>query len=195
MQDEQFRLTHFEGLADDRLAQAAALHVGKTSRWPASLFKVFSGIALECNRDERKLRVRRIGSCPCEQPGRQNSRFIGPMSLQPCGQVPCRAIHCAPCLAPSRQSTCATSKNFEQTLTLLPLDQLKIDQSFVRNIGIQRTAALIAPTIIGMASGRFWSATAARCGRAPCSGARCPSRRWGSGCTVGWAGRCLRSPG
>ena len=129
--------------------------MGKTSRWPASLFKVFSGIALECNRDERKLRVRRIGSCPCEQPGRQNSRFIGPMSLQPCGQVPCRAIHCAPCLAPSRQSTCATSKNFEQTLTLLPLDQLKIDQSFVRNIGIQRTDALIAPTIIGMAQRAF----------------------------------------
>ena len=100
-----------------------------------------------------------------------------------------RALH------PSRQSTCATSKNFEQTLTLLPQDQLKIDQSFVRNIGIQRTDALIAPTIIGMASGRFWSATAARCGRAPCSGARCPSRRWGSGCTVGWAGRCRRSPG
>ena len=155
MQDEQFRLTHVEGRAGDRLAQAPALHVGKTSRWPASLFKVFSGIALECNRDERKLRVRRIGSCPCEQAGRQNSRFIGPMSLQPCGQVPCRAIHCAPCLAPSRQSTCATSKNFEQTLTLLPLDQLKIDQSFVRNIGIQRTDALIAPTIIGMAQRAF----------------------------------------
>ena len=77
------------------------------------------------------------------------------MSLQPCGQVPCRAIHCAPCLAPSRQSTCATSKNFEKTLTLLPLDQLKIDQSFVCNIGIQRTDALIAPTIIGMAQRAF----------------------------------------
>ena len=60
-----------------------------------------------------------------------------------------RAFH------PSRQSTCATSKNFEQTLTLLPLDQLKIDQSFVRNIGIQRTDALIAPTIIGMAQRAF----------------------------------------
>lgn len=36
-------------------------------------------------------------------------------------------------------------------LTRLPLDQLKIDQSFVRNIGIQRTDALIVQTIIGMA--------------------------------------------
>ena len=56
---------------------------------------------------------------------------------------------------PSRQSTCVTSKNFEQTLTLLPLEQLKIDQSFVRNIGIQRTDALIAQTIIGMAQRAF----------------------------------------
>jgi EAL domain-containing protein (putative c-di-GMP-specific phosphodiesterase class I) len=31
------------------------------------------------------------------------------------------------------------------------LDQLKIDQSFVRNIGIQHTDALIVQTIIGMA--------------------------------------------
>ncbi len=36
-------------------------------------------------------------------------------------------------------------------LTRLPLDQLKIDQSFVRNIGIQETDALIVQTIIGMA--------------------------------------------
>ena len=36
-------------------------------------------------------------------------------------------------------------------LTQLPLDQLKIDQSFVRNIGIQHTDALIVQTIIGMA--------------------------------------------
>ena len=36
-------------------------------------------------------------------------------------------------------------------LTRLPLDQLKIDQSFVRNIGIQHTDALIVQTIIGMA--------------------------------------------
>ena len=36
-------------------------------------------------------------------------------------------------------------------LTRLPLDQLKIDQSFVRNIGIQRSDALIVQTIIGMA--------------------------------------------
>ncbi len=36
-------------------------------------------------------------------------------------------------------------------LTRLPLDQLKIDQSFVRNIGVQHTDALIVQTIIGMA--------------------------------------------
>ena len=36
-------------------------------------------------------------------------------------------------------------------LTRLPLDQLKIDQSFVRNIGIQHTDALIVQTLIGMA--------------------------------------------
>ena len=36
-------------------------------------------------------------------------------------------------------------------LTQLPLDQLKIDQSFVRNIGLQESDALIAQTIIGMA--------------------------------------------
>ncbi len=36
-------------------------------------------------------------------------------------------------------------------LTRLPLDQLKIDQSFVRNIGLQKTDAVIISTIIGMA--------------------------------------------
>lgn len=36
-------------------------------------------------------------------------------------------------------------------LTRLPLDQLKIDQSFVHNIGVQATDALIVQTIIGMA--------------------------------------------
>ncbi|MFM9912496.1 MAG: EAL domain-containing protein [Methylophilaceae bacterium] len=36
-------------------------------------------------------------------------------------------------------------------LTRLPLDQLKIDQSFVRNIGIKPTDAVIVRTIIGMA--------------------------------------------
>jgi sensor c-di-GMP phosphodiesterase-like protein len=33
----------------------------------------------------------------------------------------------------------------------LPLDQLKIDQSFVRNIGIKHTDSVIIQTIIGMA--------------------------------------------
>jgi EAL domain-containing protein (putative c-di-GMP-specific phosphodiesterase class I) len=35
-------------------------------------------------------------------------------------------------------------------LTQLPLDQLKIDQSFVRNIGTKPTDAVIVQTIIGM---------------------------------------------
>jgi diguanylate cyclase (GGDEF)-like protein/PAS domain S-box-containing protein len=35
-------------------------------------------------------------------------------------------------------------------LTRLPLDQLKIDQSFVRNIGVQSSDAVIVQTIIGM---------------------------------------------
>jgi diguanylate cyclase (GGDEF)-like protein len=36
-------------------------------------------------------------------------------------------------------------------LTRLPLDQLKIDRSFVRNIGVQHTDGVIVQTIIGMA--------------------------------------------
>jgi len=35
-------------------------------------------------------------------------------------------------------------------LTQLPLDQLKIDQSFVRNIGIKPNDSVIVQTIIGM---------------------------------------------
>lgn len=37
-------------------------------------------------------------------------------------------------------------------LTQLPLNQLKIDQSFVRNIGVKSTDAVIVQTIIGMAN-------------------------------------------
>ena len=37
-------------------------------------------------------------------------------------------------------------------LTQLPLDQLKVDQSFVRNIGIKPTDSVIVQTIIGMAN-------------------------------------------
>ena len=40
-----------------------------------SLFKVFSGIALECNRDEWMLRMRRLGSCPGKQPRHSIARF------------------------------------------------------------------------------------------------------------------------
>ena len=37
-------------------------------------------------------------------------------------------------------------------LTQLPLDQLKIDQSFVHNIGVKATDSVIVQTIIGMAN-------------------------------------------
>jgi len=37
-------------------------------------------------------------------------------------------------------------------LTQLPFDQLKIDQSFVRNIGVKSTDTVIVQTIIGMAT-------------------------------------------
>ena len=40
-----------------------------------NLFEAFSGIALECNREEWMLRMRRMGSCPCKQPGRPIARF------------------------------------------------------------------------------------------------------------------------
>ncbi len=33
------------------------------------------GDCIECNRDEWKLRMRRMGSCPCKQPGRSIARF------------------------------------------------------------------------------------------------------------------------
>ena len=36
-------------------------------------------------------------------------------------------------------------------LTRLPLDQLKIDQSFVRNLGVRHTDDVIVQTILGMA--------------------------------------------
>ncbi|MFI3189832.1 MAG: EAL domain-containing protein [Methylococcales bacterium] len=37
-------------------------------------------------------------------------------------------------------------------LSQLPLDQLKIDQSFIRNIGVKPADAVIVQTIIGMAN-------------------------------------------
>lgn len=37
-------------------------------------------------------------------------------------------------------------------LTKLPIDQLKIDQSFVRNIGVTQSDTVIVQTIIGMAN-------------------------------------------
>ena len=40
-----------------------------------SLFNVFLEIALECNRDEWMQRMRRMGLCPCKQPGLPIARF------------------------------------------------------------------------------------------------------------------------
>ena len=40
-----------------------------------NVFKVFLEIALECNRDEWVARMRRMGSCPCQQLGRPIARF------------------------------------------------------------------------------------------------------------------------
>ena len=40
-----------------------------------NVFKVFLEIALECNRDEWVARMRRMGSCPCQQLGRPITRF------------------------------------------------------------------------------------------------------------------------
>ena len=51
-----------------------------------NLFKVFSGIALECNRDEWMPWMRRMGSCPCKQPGRPIARFrFNPSGSGLCG--------------------------------------------------------------------------------------------------------------
>jgi len=36
--------------------------------------------------------MRCMGSCPCKQPGRQSFEFIGPISLQPCGQWSLRVV-------------------------------------------------------------------------------------------------------
>jgi diguanylate cyclase (GGDEF)-like protein/PAS domain S-box-containing protein len=74
-------------------------------------------------------------------------------------------------------------------LTQLPLNQLKIDKSFVHNIGIKETDAIIVQTIIGMAhnlgmeviaegvENEMQRAFAARCARVICSVSRC---RWRS---------------
>ena len=40
-----------------------------------NVFNVFLKIALECNRDEWVTRMRRMGSCPCQQLGRPIARF------------------------------------------------------------------------------------------------------------------------
>ena len=64
-------------------------------------------------------------------------------------------------------------------LTQLPLDQLKIDQSFVRNIGTQSSDAMIVQTIIGMANNLGMEVIA--------EGVETTAQRdflWGAGCML-----------
>ena len=74
--------------------------------------------------------MRHMGSCPCKQPERQSSKFIGPISLQPFGQVACRAVCGVTPLANSTgywqalrlaahpgQTLVQLQKDFEQVLT------------------------------------------------------------------------------
>ena len=117
---------HTAAKAATRSPAARAESKGKASRYSMNalrqaLERVYDlfGAALGRNRDEWMLRVRRMGSCPCKQPGRP----CRPISPQPFGQVPCRAVcgvaaladstgyrlRTAPCI-PSRQGTCAAQK-------------------------------------------------------------------------------------
>ncbi len=64
-------------------------------------------------------------------------------------------------------------------LTQLPLDQVKIDQSFVRNIGTQSSDAMIVQTIIGMANNLGMEVIA--------EGVETTAQRdflWGAGCML-----------
>ena len=64
-------------------------------------------------------------------------------------------------------------------LTQLPIDQLKIDQSFVRNIGTKASDAMIVQTIIGMANNLGIEVIA--------EGVETPAQRdflWGAGCKL-----------
>ncbi len=51
----------------------------------------------------------------------------------------------------SRWTTLAPATHRWLTSARLPLDQLKIDQSFVHNLGVKQTDDVIVQTIIGMA--------------------------------------------
>ena len=91
-----------------------------------NLFKVFLEIALECNRDEWMLRMRRMGSCPCKQPGRPIARFhSNPAGKCLAGRSAAlrrlpiaRAIGCAPRLASHPGKVLVRlQKDLEQALT------------------------------------------------------------------------------
>ncbi len=51
-----------------------------------NVFTISQGIALERNRDEWMLRVRRMGSCPCKQPGRPIARLRS-------NAIPCEIVN------------------------------------------------------------------------------------------------------
>ncbi len=121
-----------------RESVSGASHGGDGAMALRTCSRSFWGIALECNRDEWMPWMRRMGSCPRKQPGRQSSKFIGPISLQPFGQMSCRAvcgvaafansraIGCTPRLAShplaGRPAThlCDPKKDLEQVLTHRP---------------------------------------------------------------------------
>jgi NAD-dependent dihydropyrimidine dehydrogenase PreA subunit len=99
---------------------------------PRNLFKAFSGIALECNRDEWMLRVRRMGSRPCKQTERPIARFHS----NPSGKclfgwsaalrrLPiARAIDCTPRRAPHPEKILARPrKRLEQVPPVIDPDE------------------------------------------------------------------------
>ena len=98
---------------------------------PGNLLKVFSGIALECNRDEWMLRTRGMGPCPCKRLGRPIARFHS----NPSGKclfgrsaalrrLPiARAIGCTPRLAPHPEKGLARPRKDLEQVPSLVIDQ------------------------------------------------------------------------
>ena len=96
---------------------------------PGNLLKVFSGIALECNRDEWMLRTRGMGPCPCKRLGRPIDRFHSNLSGKclfvrsaALRRLPiARAIGCTPRLAPHPgKGLVQLQKDLEQALNAPP---------------------------------------------------------------------------
>ncbi len=68
-------VTDIRALADVAHAHGIPLIVDNTVTSPRKPDFGLSGVALKRNRDEWMLRMRRMGSCPCKQPGRPIARF------------------------------------------------------------------------------------------------------------------------